>query len=89
MRYNSLLSVQKYCAKEVRIKIKLPKIYHQDTFLARLVIQHTLQVRILAAILEANTEGDGWLDLVLTGEIKCLANALEELAASDIEIWYI
>jgi ABC-type methionine transport system ATPase subunit len=70
-----------------RLRIRIPKQYHQDPILSRLVSQHSLSVNILAAMLGANANGDGWFDIELRGNQSQIDNALTDLGDLDLEIW--
>lgn len=48
-----------------RIQLRIPKDYHQEPVISRLVSDYGLTVNITAAILGANAVGDGWFDLEL------------------------
>ncbi|MBD2733329.1 NIL domain-containing protein [Nostoc paludosum FACHB-159] len=50
-----------------RIRLRIPKDYHQEPVISRLVSDYNLTVNITAAILGANAVGDGWFDLELKG----------------------
>jgi hypothetical protein len=50
-----------------RIRIRIPRDYHQEPVISRLVSDFGLTVNIAAAILGANAVGDGWFDLELQG----------------------
>ncbi len=50
-----------------RIRLRIPKDYHQEPVISRLVSDYGLIVNITAAILGANAVGDGWFDLELQG----------------------
>jgi hypothetical protein len=70
-----------------RIRLRIPKDYHQEPVISRLVSEYGLTVNIAAAILGANAVGDGWFDLDLQGteaQIKSGLNYLQEL---ELEVW--
>ena len=50
-----------------RIRIRIPKHYHREPVISRLISDYSLTVTITAAILGANANGDGWFDLNLQG----------------------
>ncbi len=70
-----------------RIRIRIPRQYHHDPVISRLVSDYHLTVNIQAAVLGANAVGDGWFDLELQGTIANLDNALDYLNELDLEIW--
>jgi ABC-type methionine transport system ATPase subunit len=70
-----------------RIRIRIPKHYHQDPVISHLVSQHHLTVNIKAALLGANGNGDGWFDLELRGNNAHIQGALHYLNELDLEIW--
>ncbi|MGJ5631746.1 NIL domain-containing protein [Nostoc sp. CALU 1950] len=65
-----------------RIRLRIPKDYHQEPVISRLVSDYGLTVNITAAILGANAVGDGWFDLELQGIITkkaALASSCERI----------
>jgi ABC-type methionine transport system ATPase subunit len=72
---------------QARIKIKISKKYHHEPIVSNLASRHDLKVNILAAMLGANAQGDGWFDLVLSGHSQAIDNALIYLSDLDVEIW--
>ncbi len=70
-----------------RIKIRIPKDYHQEPVISRLVSQHGLTVNILAALLSANAREDGWFDLELRGTALQIQSALVYFNELDLETW--
>jgi hypothetical protein len=50
-----------------RIRIRIPKDYHQEPVISRLVSDYGLTINISAAILGADAVGDGWFDLDVKG----------------------
>jgi ABC-type methionine transport system ATPase subunit len=72
---------------QTRIKIKIPKQYHHEPIVSNLASRHDLKVNILAAMLGANAQGDGWFDLLLSGHSQAIDSALIYLCDLDVEIW--
>lgn len=72
---------------EQRIRIRIPKHYHQEPIISQLVSQYHLTVNIIAAILGANANGDGWFDLNLKGTHEHIQAALTYLDELDLEVW--
>ncbi|GET36152.1 NIL domain-containing protein [Microseira wollei] len=70
-----------------RIRIRIPKQYHQDPVISRLISDYNLTVNITAAILGGNANGDGWFDLELRGTIANIRRSLDYLNELDLEIW--
>ena len=70
-----------------RIRIRIPKQYHQDPVISRLISDYNLTVNITAAILGGNGNGDGWFDLELRGTIANIRRSLDYLNELDLEIW--
>jgi NIL domain len=72
---------------EQRIKIRIPKHYHQEPVISRLISDYSLTVSITAAILGADGNGDGWFDLILQGTHAHIESALAYLNDLNLEIW--
>jgi NIL domain len=70
-----------------RIRICIPKTYHGDPVISRLVSNYQLTVNITGALLGANAIGDGWFDLELQGTNSHIESALTYLNELDLEIW--
>lgn len=73
---------------QARIRIRIPKTYHQEPVISRLVSHHGLTVNIAAALLGANARDDGWFDLELKGSSEQIRSALIYLDELDLEIWH-
>lgn len=72
---------------EQRIRLRIPKHYHQEPVISQLVSHYHLTVNITAAILGADASGDGWFDLVLRGSNANIQAALSYLDELDLEVW--
>jgi ABC-type methionine transport system ATPase subunit len=72
---------------EKRIRVRIPKDYHQEPVISRLVSDYGLTVNITAALLAANAVGDGWFDLKLQGTEAQIQNGLTYLHHLELEIW--
>lgn len=72
---------------EQRIRLRIPKHYHQEPVISHLVSQYQLTVNIVAALLGANANGDGWFDLSLQGSNANIEAALSYLDELDLEVW--
>jgi ABC-type methionine transport system ATPase subunit len=70
-----------------RIRLRIPKDYHQEPVISRLVSDYGLTVNITAAILGANAVGDGWFDLELQGTDAQIQSALTYLHELELEVW--
>ncbi|MDZ8107666.1 MAG: NIL domain-containing protein [Nostoc sp. DedQUE12a] len=70
-----------------RIRLRIPKDYHQEPVISRLVSDYNLTVNITAAILGANAVGDGWFDLELKGTETQIQSGLAYLHDLELEVW--
>ncbi|MFQ4140618.1 NIL domain-containing protein [Chlorogloeopsis sp. ULAP02] len=70
-----------------RIRIRIPRDYHQEPVISRLVSDFGLTVNIAAAILGANAIGDGWFDLDLQGTEEQIQNGLTYFKDLKLETW--
>jgi ABC-type methionine transport system ATPase subunit len=70
-----------------RIRLRIPKHYHQEPVISQLVSHYHLTVNITAALLGGNANGDGWFDLNLQGEAAQIASALTYLNDLNLELW--
>lgn len=82
---NSLIEANR--PTQTRIKIRIPKDFHQEPVISRLVSQYGVTVNITAALLSANARDDGWFELELRGTPQQLESALIYLNELDLEIW--
>lgn len=73
---------------QTRIRIRIPKEYHQEPVISKLISQHGLTVNITAALLSVNAREDGWFDLDLQGTVEQIRSALIYLNDLDLEIWH-
>ncbi|MBD2775432.1 NIL domain-containing protein [Iningainema tapete] len=71
-----------------RIRLRIPKDYHQEPVISRLVSDYGLVVNITAAMLGANAIGDGWFDLDLQGTTTQIDGGLTYLNTLGLEIWH-
>jgi len=69
-----------------RLRIRIPKDYHQEPIISRLISHYGLTVNILAALLGANTKDDGWFDLELRGTLQQLQSAQIYMNDLDLEV---
>ncbi len=84
---NSVLTARERYQKTCRIRVRIPKGYHQEPIISHLVSDYNLQVNIIGAILGQNAKEDGWFDLLLKGTSQQIDSALIYLSDLDIEIW--
>jgi hypothetical protein len=70
-----------------RIRLRIPKDYHQEPVISRLVSEYDLTVNIKAAILGRDAVGDGWFDLDLQGTEAQIENGLTYLQGLGLEVW--
>lgn len=82
---NSLIEANRLT--QTRIKIRIPKDFHQEPVISRLVSQYGVTVNITAALLSANARDDGWFELELKATGQQLQTALTYLNELDLEIW--
>ena len=82
---NSLIEANR--PTQTRIKIRIPKDFHQEPVISRLVSQYGVTVNITAALLSANARDDGWFELELKATGQQLQSALTYLNELDLEIW--
>jgi len=71
----------------MRIKIRIPKEFHEEPVISRLISQNGITVNIAAALLSTNARDDGWFDLELRGRASQIQSALTYLDELDLEIW--
>ncbi|MEG4990022.1 NIL domain-containing protein [Microcoleus sp. BR0-C5] len=72
---------------QTRIRIRIPKEYHQEPVISNLISEYGLTVNFNAALLGVKTLDDGWFDLELNGTSKQIETALIYLNDLDVEIW--
>lgn len=70
-----------------QIRLRIPRNFHEEPVISRLVSDYGLTVNIQAAILGANAVGDGWFDLDLQGTTIQIDNAINHLQEIELEIW--
>lgn len=72
---------------QTRIRIQVPKDYHQEPVISRLISDHGLTVNFNAALLTTNEYNDGWFDLELQGTSRQIQSAFIYLAEMNVRIW--
>ena len=70
-----------------RVRIRIPKQFHQEPVISQLVSAYHVTVNITAAILGANASGDGWFDLELRGTEDHVLNAFGYINDLGLEVW--
>lgn len=72
---------------QTRIRIRIPKEYHQEPVISNLISEYGLKVNLNAAFLGGKNSDDGWFDLELNGAAKQIESAVIYLNDLDVEIW--
>ena len=72
---------------QTRIRIRVPKEYHQEPVISNLISEYGLTVNFNAALLGVKTLDDGWFDLELNGTSQQIESALIYLNDLDVEVW--
>lgn len=70
-----------------RVRLRIPKQFHQEPVISHLVSHFHITVNITAAILGANANGDGWFDLELRGTEEQVHNAMGYINDLGLEVW--
>jgi NIL domain len=70
-----------------KIRVRIPRNYHDEPVISRLVSDYGLVINIRAAILGANAIGDGWFDLDLQGSNQQIELAIAYLRKLALEVW--
>ena len=70
-----------------QIRLRVPRDFHQEPIISRLVSDYGLTINIKAAILGANGVGDGWFDIDLQGLATHMDGAVNYLRDIGLEIW--
>ncbi|GAB4386839.1 MAG: hypothetical protein Kow00121_54300 [Elainellaceae cyanobacterium] len=73
---------------QTRIRVRIPKQYHQEPIISDLTRRYNVTVNIMAALLSVNARDDGWFDLELRGHAGQVQNALSYLNDLSLEIWH-
>jgi ABC-type methionine transport system ATPase subunit len=71
-----------------RIRVQIPKTYHQEPIISDLITHYGVTVNITAALLSANAKEDGWFDLELRGTVNQVHSALEYLHDLNLKTWH-
>ncbi|PSB04527.1 NIL domain-containing protein [Merismopedia glauca] len=70
-----------------RIRLRIPRDYHQEPIISRLVLESGLNINIAAAILGGNGVGDGWFDLDLQGTVSQIQQGINYLNDLNLQLW--
>jgi ABC-type methionine transport system ATPase subunit len=70
-----------------RVRLRIPKHFHQEPVISQLVSEYQVTVNIMAAVLGANANGDGWFDLELRGTNEQVGQALDYVNDLGLEVW--
>jgi len=70
-----------------RIRLRIPKHFHHEPIISQLVTEYQVTVNIVAAVLGAYANGDGWFDLELRGTDEQVEHALGYINDLGLEIW--
>lgn len=71
----------------LRLQLCVLKSYYQEPVISELVSGYGLTVNITSAILQPDTQDDGWFDLDLWGRTKQLYSSLSYLEKLGLPIW--
>jgi ABC-type methionine transport system ATPase subunit len=70
-----------------RVRLRIPKQFHQEPVISQLVSNFQVTVNIMAAVLGANANGDGWFDLELRGTHEHVDQAFSYINDLGLETW--
>lgn len=70
-----------------KFKVSIPKNYRSFPIIAGLVTYCGLTVNITGALLDTNTENDGWFNLEICGHHEQIVSGLRYLKQLDLQIW--
>lgn len=73
--------------KSLKISLHIPPKYLQKPIIFDLASSYNLEVNITSALLGEYGDGDGWFNLVLSGENQQIKDGLNYLKQLDIEVW--
>ncbi|MFN6487017.1 MULTISPECIES: NIL domain-containing protein [unclassified Nostoc] len=71
----------------LRLQLCVLKSYYEEPVISELVSRYGLTVNITSAVLQPDTEDDGWFDLDLWGRTKQLYSSLSYLEKLGLPIW--
>lgn len=73
----------------VSIRLRIPKSYHRQPIISRLISRYSLTVNIAAALLGPKVQDDGWFDLELQGNPQQIQKGLAYLQVLDVEVFQL
>lgn len=73
----------------VSIRLRIPKSYHRQPIISRLISRYSLTVNIAAALLAPKAQDDGWFDLELQGNPQQIQKELAYLQGLDVEVFQL
>jgi hypothetical protein len=71
----------------LRLQLCILKSYYEEPVISELVSHYGLTVNITSAVLQPDTQDDGWFDLDLWGRTKQLYSSLSYLEKLGLPIW--
>jgi len=71
---------------QIRLRVSIPKAYHQEPVISRLTADYGLLVNITGAMLRPDTREHGWFDLELRGTPSQIQNGLAYLQQLELKI---
>ena len=83
---NGNLSKRGGASTQTRLRIGIPKTYHQETVISRLTADYGLLVNITGAMLGPGTGEYGWFDLELRGTPNQIQSGLCYLQQLELKI---
>ncbi len=81
------MSLQTDRLTTANITLRIPKDYHDEPVISRLVSEHGLVVNIGAAMMGEDSREEGWFKLELRGKQSQIESALVFLEELDLEFW--
>jgi hypothetical protein len=72
---------------QIRLRVGIPKTYHQEPVISQLTANYGLLVNITGAMLGEDTSGQGWFDLELRGTPNQIQSGLAYLQELELKIW--
>lgn len=82
-RFNPALaiadSVDENRLMQTQIRLEIPKNFHQESVISRLISEHRIAVNVTDAPIGTNSRCDRWFTLELRGKVKQIRSALTYL----------
>jgi hypothetical protein len=73
----------------VHSRIRVPRHYHRQPMISRLISRYGLTVNIKAASLAVNSDRDGWFDIELQGNPEQVINSLSYLQRCGVDLMQV